>query len=76
MYIVCTTTTKDDYEFHDSYSVFENLKDAREWYNHLLTMPETHTASLCKPVDSTEPHYLVNKLYSNSVKKLKKGIKK
>ena len=69
MYIVCCTTTKDNYEFHDSYWVFETLVNAKVWYKKLLESSETHTASLCEPIESTEPHYL----YKQSVNKLKKG---
>tara|TARA_B100000519_G_scaffold81416_1_gene70351 strand:+ start:263 stop:478 length:216 start_codon:yes stop_codon:yes gene_type:complete len=68
---VCVTTTKDNLDFRDSYQVFDDYNDALAWYNHLLNQPETHTASLCKPMESTEPNWV----YAQAVNYLKKRSK-
>jgi hypothetical protein len=42
----------------DRYATFENLADAQQGYTNVLSDPCTYSASLCKPFQSTEPHYL------------------
>jgi len=42
----------------DRYATFENLTDAQLAYDRVLADPCTYSASLCKPFQSTEPHYL------------------
>lgn len=44
----------------DRYATFENLVDAQQGYANVLADPCTYSASLCKPFQSTEPHYLDN----------------
>lgn len=42
----------------DRYATFENLVEAQLAYDRVLSDPCTYSASLCKPFQSTEPHYL------------------
>ena len=42
----------------DHYTTFETLAEAESAYERVLEDPCTYSASLCKPFQSTEPHYL------------------
>jgi hypothetical protein len=57
MTILCWTT-KHDQLFTDYYTVFESINDAKIAYDNLINQQEVYSASLCKPIASTEPHYL------------------
>ena len=65
MYIVCLTVKMkkenilpDEYEYHSDWAVFETLKEAEVVYNNLLNRKNMYTATICKPIESTEAHYL------------------
>ena len=67
MYIVCFTTQSksknllpNEVEYHSDWAVFETLKDAATVYNNLLNRKDLYTATICSPVESTDPHYLEN----------------
>ena len=65
MYIVCLTTRRKgkgllptEYEYHSDRQAFETLKKAQELYRRLFNRKDLYTATICKPIESTEPTYL------------------
>ena len=65
MNIVCyslkqkkSQTDEVDY-IEDHFQVFETIELAKKFYKDLLKYDdELYSATLCKPIESTEPHYL------------------
>tara|TARA_Y100000310_G_scaffold136044_1_gene134962 strand:+ start:296 stop:505 length:210 start_codon:yes stop_codon:yes gene_type:complete len=65
MYIVCFTTQRksknllpNEVEHHSDWGAFETLKEAQATYNKLFKRKDLYSATICKPVESTDPHYL------------------
>ena len=68
MYIVCFTTQRksknllpNEVEHHSDWGAFETLEEAQEMYRKLFHRKDLYTATICKPIESTEPHYLEEK---------------
>ena len=68
MYLVCYTTERksknllpDEVEYHSDWGAFETLKEAQELYRKLFNRKDLYTATICKPIESTEPTYLDTK---------------
>lgn len=57
MWILCWTTKKDGC-YKDYYTVLESLSDAATAYDNVTSQTEVYSASICKPIVSTEPHYV------------------
>jgi hypothetical protein len=57
MIILCWTT-KHDEMIVDHYTTFESIDDAEISYGLIKQCSSVTSASLCKPIASTEPHYL------------------
>jgi hypothetical protein len=57
MLILCWTTKLDGL-FVDHYTTFETLDTAQRAYDLIRADDNCYSASLCKPIISTEPHYL------------------
>lgn len=57
MIILCWTTKRDDL-FVDHYTTFYSLDNAQRAYDLIRNDDNVYSASLCKPIASTEPHYL------------------
>ena len=65
MYIVCLTTKRKsknllptEYEYHSDWQAFDTLEEAQELYRRLFNRKDLYTATICKPIESTEPTYL------------------
>ena len=65
MYIVCLTTKRksknllpNEGEYHSDWMAFDTLEEAQEMYRKLFHRKDLYTANICKPIESTEPHYL------------------
>ena len=65
MYIVCFTTQRksknllpNEVEHHSDWGAFETLEEAQEMYRKLFNRKDLYTATICKPIESTEPTYL------------------
>ena len=65
MYIVCLTTKRksknllpNEVEYHSDWQAFETLEEAQELYRRLLNRKDLYTATICEPIESTEPTYL------------------
>jgi len=65
MYIVCFTTKRKsnhllptEYDYRSDYTVVETLEDAQVIYRDLFHRDDLYSATICKPVESTEPTYL------------------
>ena len=65
MYIICLTMRKkkeglvpDEYEFHSDYSAVDTLEKASFVYKDILKRDDLYSATICKPIESTEAHYL------------------
>ena len=65
MYIVCLTTKRksknllpNEYEYHSDWQAFETLEEAQKLYRSLFNRKDLYTATICKPIESTEPTYL------------------
>ena len=65
MYIVCLTTKRksknllpNEYEYHSDWQAFDTLEEAQELYRRLFKRKGLYTATICKPIESTEPTYL------------------
>ena len=65
MYIICLTMRKkkeglvpDEYEFHSDYQTIETLEKAQFIYNNMLKRDDLYSATICKPIESTEAHYV------------------
>jgi len=57
MIILCWTTKRDDLSI-DHYTTFETLEDGQRAYDLISKDDNVYSASLCKPIASTEAHYL------------------
>ncbi len=60
-YIVCFTIKMikenllpEEYEFHSDWKAYETLQEAEAVYNNLINRKDLYTASICKPVQSTD----------------------
>ena len=65
MYIVCLTTKRksknllpNEYEYHSDWQAFDTLEEAQELYRRLFNRKDLYTATICEPIESTEPTYL------------------
>jgi hypothetical protein len=64
MYIVCFTVQREskkiprEHEYHSDWGVFETLEEAQAEYRKLFHRKDLYTATICKPIESTEPTYL------------------
>ena len=65
MYIVCFTIERksknllpNEVEHHSDWGAFETLEEAQEMYRKLFRRKDLYTATICKPIESTEPTYL------------------
>tara|TARA_R100000008_G_C3586279_1_gene172610 strand:- start:2755 stop:2982 length:228 start_codon:yes stop_codon:yes gene_type:complete len=65
MYIVCYTTQREsknllpnEVEYHSDWMAFDTLEEAQEEYRKLFRRKNLYTATICKPIESTEPTYL------------------
>ena len=52
-YIVVCSTEEEKY-IQDQWRHFESYQDAKNWYEHLLTVPNLYSASICTPIESTD----------------------
>ena len=64
MYIVCYTLKMkkknllpEEYEFHSDYSAVDTLEKASFVYKDILKRDDLYSATICKPIESTEAHY-------------------
>jgi hypothetical protein len=57
MIILCWVTKIDDL-LTDYFITFETLNDAQRAYDLIRADSNVYSASLCKPIASTEAHYL------------------
>ena len=57
MLILCWTTKLDGL-FVDYYTTFETPEAAQTAYDLIRANDDVYSASLCKPIFSTEAHYL------------------
>ena len=60
-YIVCFTIKMknenllpNEYEFHSDWKAYETLQEAEAVYNNLINRKDLYTASICKPIQSTD----------------------
>ena len=68
MYIICLTLRLkkkdiagmyiDDYEFWSDYQAVDTLEKAQFIYSDMLKRDDLYSATICKPIESTEPHYM------------------
>ena len=65
MYIVCFTTERksknllpNEVEYHSDWVAFDTLDEAQAEYRKLFNRKGLYTATICKPIESTEPTYL------------------
>ncbi len=58
MIIFCWTTKRSDDLFVDHYTTFETLDTAQRAYDLIRADDNVYSASLCKPFQSTEAHYV------------------
>jgi len=65
MYIVCYTTERksknllpNEVEYHSDWMAFDTLDEAQVEYRKLFNRKGLYTATICKPIESTEPTYL------------------
>ena len=65
MYIVCYTLKMkkknllpEEYEFHSDYQAIELLGEARLVYNNIQARDDMYSVTICKPIESTEAHYI------------------
>ena len=65
MFIVCYTTQREsknllpnEVEYHSDWMAFDTLEEAQEEYRKLFNRKNLYTATICKPIESTEPTYL------------------
>ena len=65
MYIVCYTTERksknllpNEVEYHSDWMAFDTLDEARGEYRKLFNRKGLYTATICEPIESTEPTYL------------------
>ena len=65
MYIVCFTTQRksknllpNEVEYHSDWMAFDTLDEARSEYRKLFNRKGLYTATICEPIESTEPTYL------------------
>ena len=65
MYIVCYTTERksknllpNEVEYHSDWVAFDTLDEAQAEYRKLFNRKGLYTATICKPIESTEPTYL------------------
>ena len=65
MYIVCYTTERksrklipNEVEYHSDWVAFDTLDEAKAEYRKLFNRKGLYTATICKPIESTEPTYL------------------
>ena len=68
MYIICLTMRKkkegllpDEYEFWSDYQAIDTLEKAQFIYNDMLKRDDLYSATICKPIESTEAHYMEGK---------------
>lgn len=57
MIILCWTTKRLDGMTVDHYTTFETLDNAQRAYDIISKDENVYSASLCKPIMSTEAHY-------------------
>ena len=65
MYIVCLTLRQkkkgllpDEFEFWSDYQAFDTLEKAQFIYSDMLKRDDLYSATICKPIESTEAHYV------------------
>ena len=65
MYIICYTLKKKkknllprEYQYDSDYTIAETLKSARFIYKSMLEKDNIYSVTICKPIESTEPHYI------------------
>ena len=65
MYIVCYTTQRksknllpNEVEYHSDWMAFDTLKEAQAEYRILFSRKNLYTATICRPIESTDPSYL------------------
>jgi hypothetical protein len=58
MFILVYVTKGDNDSLVSHYTTFETLEDGQLAYNHIRNYGNVYSASLCKPIASTEAHYL------------------
>ena len=65
MYIVCITVKIKkknllpyEYENWSDYTAVETLNEARFIKNNLLEKDSSYSITICKPIESTEAHYI------------------
>ena len=45
-------------EYHSDWMAYDTIEEAKEEYRKLFHRKNLYTATICKPVESTEPTYL------------------
>ena len=65
MYIVCYTTERkskklipNEVEYRSDWMAFDTLDEAQAEYRKLFNRKGLYTATICEPIESTEPTYL------------------
>ena len=58
MIMLCWTTKHNDGMLVDHYTIFDTMDNAQIAYNLISNDENCYSASLCKPIISTEPQYL------------------
>ena len=65
MYIVCYTLKMkkknllpEEYEFHSDYQAVDTLDTASFVYKDILKRDDLYSATICKPIEATEAHYM------------------
>ena len=65
MYIVCLTTVMkkenllpEENEFHSDWVAVETLSEAKSIYKDILKRNDVYSITICKPIESTEAHYV------------------
>ena len=65
MYIVCYTIRikkknllPEEYEYHSDWTAVETSSEAKSIYNNMFKRDNLYSATICKPIESTEAHYI------------------
>lgn len=62
MFLVVWTTKVADGEYEDHYMTHDTYNSADDMFRDLQTLDDVYSISICQPVKSTEPHYVMEEV--------------
>jgi len=62
MFLVIWTTKVAENEYEDHWMAHDTYNGADEMFKDLQTLDDVYSISICQPVKSTEPHFVMEEV--------------